>query len=871
MAMQLPYKQKKQQAPSKIPPLRMVEHPNAFGAHLEFVRNREGVTRSEVADALPQYFEQHSVTFPTSDPRDMYRKLEKGIRAVRFEELIPLYATLIGCGIRQSTQERHTFVRLARLKLETLRRKRPKLRQSSEWEWLEAQLAKMDQDRLEHSAQNALDTALSENAFDISHVVGRADWLKTALSYLHTTPPKKLVVVQAMMGMGKTTCLKLLLHTLCEGGNFQPILHLFSDRVDMTAEDHLDTFLATILAKREVIIPESKMPNRREQIKLLLSDLHKADQRVVLLLDDAQIILDEHGQLAACWQDFFTEFLQRPHQATIYLATREWSMWPGRDPVYIVDGDQALLAPLSGEAGLEIWRRFGFGDVDAELLRRATERFGGNPRMIELQAMAPQRRKLPFAWEWGETASLSAPKSEHQELIEHLLEDSRIFGPADTQVQHLLEHVVSEHISSDALPILEVLAISPLALPFPLLVSVTPQARYALVELLDASLLDQTAIANQRAGVQPLTREAVLHTFLKEESQRARVEQQVSQLYQMWMDHGTFRDGQEQAQLIAEVMILYLKQNRFLEGAELIIRFGWLCSLFGQVGRIQRMFEETTRANRVKDLGDAYEAGRVLLSYHLIMISGERVNLRERDRDFHVVRELCLAGKIILQPSTEISLAHYLTLKMIYEKRYQYAYNFLQETFDRISARGEVAPEDRASFLHSKSNLLAEWGNAFKTGQPEESKRLYSECVTMLTEAIHTWELCLSHALPVQEHHYHFKIAKALNDLACYSRILGYLEQAEQAIIRCLELKEEKKASSPSSLAISYGEFAQILAAKGQYNNAEVKSDEAIRRINTFIQSGGDPFAIGNKGTLLFERAQIYELQGRLSEAYQLA
>src|SRR5437667_380754 len=107
MAMQLPYKQKKQQAPSKITPLRVVEHPNAFGAHLEYVRNRKGITRQEVADALLEYFEQHCVTFPTSDPRDMYRKTEKGIRAAQFEELIPLYATLIGCDIRQSTQERH--------------------------------------------------------------------------------------------------------------------------------------------------------------------------------------------------------------------------------------------------------------------------------------------------------------------------------------------------------------------------------------------------------------------------------------------------------------------------------------------------------------------------------------------------------------------------------------------------------------------------------------------------------------------------------------------------------------------------------------------------------------------------------------------
>src|SRR5262249_33230498 len=153
-----------------------------------------------------------------------------------------------------------------------------------------------------------------ENVFDVSHVVGRDDWLQTALSYLHTVPAKKLVVVRGMMGVGKTTCLKLLLHTLSEQDGYQPILHLFVSREDMTPEDHLDNFLAAILAKREVVLPESKMPSREAQIKLLLSDLHKAKERVVLLLDDAQMILDERGQIPACWQDFFTEFLGRPHK-----------------------------------------------------------------------------------------------------------------------------------------------------------------------------------------------------------------------------------------------------------------------------------------------------------------------------------------------------------------------------------------------------------------------------------------------------------------------------------------------------------------------------------------------------------------------------
>src|SRR5436305_1236290 len=96
MAMQLSKSQQKRQL-SKITPLRAVEQPqNAFGAHLAHVRNLTRRAQQEVADTLPEYFEEHKVVFPTSNPRDMYRKTEAGIRAVQFEELIPLYATLVG-------------------------------------------------------------------------------------------------------------------------------------------------------------------------------------------------------------------------------------------------------------------------------------------------------------------------------------------------------------------------------------------------------------------------------------------------------------------------------------------------------------------------------------------------------------------------------------------------------------------------------------------------------------------------------------------------------------------------------------------------------------------------------------------------------
>src|SRR5947199_9915877 len=100
-----PYR--KSQKTTKITPLRVVEHPNALGAHLRYVRERQrNDSPQDIAVALPEYFEEYNVTFPTANPLDTYRKIEKGVRAVQYEELMPLYAALTGCGIRKSAEER---------------------------------------------------------------------------------------------------------------------------------------------------------------------------------------------------------------------------------------------------------------------------------------------------------------------------------------------------------------------------------------------------------------------------------------------------------------------------------------------------------------------------------------------------------------------------------------------------------------------------------------------------------------------------------------------------------------------------------------------------------------------------------------------
>src|SRR6266536_2669384 len=132
-----------------ITPLRTVQHSvhiNSFGAFLRYVREREQLQQQEVSETFPEIFRTYHVPTLTAD---MYRKLERGKRAPQFDELLPLYVSFTaGNGMLFSAEERRTYVRLARLKIESLQRRCPKLRPDSEWRLLEVQLAQVDQDTL---------------------------------------------------------------------------------------------------------------------------------------------------------------------------------------------------------------------------------------------------------------------------------------------------------------------------------------------------------------------------------------------------------------------------------------------------------------------------------------------------------------------------------------------------------------------------------------------------------------------------------------------------------------------------------------------------------------------------------------------------
>lgn len=866
-------------------PIQPIVHINTFGAFLRYLREREQLTQSELVSTFPYFFEEYELAPLTPD---MYRKIEKGRRAPQYEELLPLYAALVGNDFKISPQERGSYARLARLKLEGLKRKRPKLRPDSEWRMLEIQLAQIDQGATvsqkggTSEATNVKSHAVKKSFLDTSHIVGREQWLARMLSYLETT--KKLVVIQGIMGIGKTSGIKLLLQSLLERDECWPILYTFSMAINVTPADHLNTFLATILAELQVSEPEvSKTPPIAKRIEQVMMRLAEMEQRIILLVDDAQVILDEHGQLSHEWQQFFAEYLRSNHRALIYLTTREWPLWTGRERSFIIDGDDAVLPSLDQQAGVDIWHRLGFADVDDDLLQQATARCGGNALMIELRAASLQRPRFSFSWRRGGSPSQSQrqeKKSEHQHLIEQLLTEPHIFGTADVEARQLLQQVVGRRLSHDALQILEVLSTSPIALPFPLLFEVNQQAEYAFAELLQASLIDRNVMEqDDRAFLQPLAREAVIHKLLAEK-RLAGSEQQLIHIYSIWLEQGTFTSEQEQAMLISELAIAHLKQQQLLAAAELLIEYGWLCYAFGHAPRLARIADEVMRTfNWHRAVED--EIGGWLLQYDLLArFLDKNLGNAERKQAYLHLYDVMIAGDVVFEPRTIVHLIHHKLRYLTTAKQYAEAWSLIDEACRRYENLQATKPITYAELLDRRAYVLGRWGDhqdgLYKREEDEVSaKRLREEAFCYWQEAIVVHQQCIEllrqyerFSSPIEQTHIRFKRARLLNDLSFYERCVGRLEEARQAMEECLRLKEAGYVWT-NSLAVSYGDYGQLLSQLGYYQEALIYSNRALEIVEKMIEEGNES-SFKEKGMQLVDKAKLLLLLGQLDEAKAL-
>jgi tetratricopeptide (TPR) repeat protein/transcriptional regulator with XRE-family HTH domain len=844
-----------------------------FGDYLRIKRKQFGLLQREMAECF-------SLT------ASMYGFLERERRAPQVEELVPMFTALVELQSDKHLPpmqviEAETFFRLGKAIIEKKGRKRPNITQQ-EWGKIEQQLMSL----VDRHQRNQVHLVPGENSAssnvlvlepsdsrrrralrdmlktDLSHLLEREAWVRRVLAYPDRIPQIKVSVIQAGVGAGKSHALALLIQHLVKRDDLFLISYQFKHSETMTPEDHLDEFLATLSTDLTMRVTDGmKQRPLVERIDQILAAIRTYDQKVVLLLDDAQEMFPSASEWSAAWHQFFEAFIGEPHSATLYMMTRVWVGWDDRKRSFLEEED---LPDLSVEAGIQLWQRQGFNDVDSDLLRQVCERCGQNPQAIEMLAFQYKRRGFSINWKGF---SYSTYENPHTASLKKLLQSDTLFsGNLDETSRRTLQQVFSSRLSGEDLRLLECLALSPLGIPFDLVVDQFDYAAQSYEKLVKASFADLSMAATGRAAIVPLVREAVLQSLTIQ--RKYEVEQLITTIYAYWLqDVQDFKDDGEKAALIAEMIVRSIRQRQLLKAAELFISFGWLCTLFGHIMRIRRVYEEVVKENRGKEEDRQYEVGRLILQHRMAVYMGQKIDRDERDQIYQSIYKKIVAGEVTLQPHSELEVLH--NMRLLYTRNSQYAEanQMFGKALERLSQSGRTSPEVLASFLYSRAQLFFGWSEEQRIETPEALRNMQI-ARDILEQSIEHWQVCLKNTLPLQEHYINFRLARSLNDYAYVLRFLGMLPEAQKAIQESIRLKKLSRVL-PHSLAISLSEKSQIMALQGEIRQALVVNEEAVQILEQALENG-DATHNPELGMFLVERANILKQQARLMEAKPL-
>ncbi len=871
-----------------------------LGALLREVREDAGITQQAIAEQFQQYSSKKKLSelglnFPEhlgeirhlSDKQ--YGKIERNQKPPWFNQTLPLYlAMTAGCGIEITPEERSEFVELAQQKIEAKTGQYRENLTEQDWLWLEEQLCKADGDlesdaRREHTRslsiakespneeseahpeQEQRAKILAHLAVDTSHIIGRDDWLEDMFSFLSpkTTLRKKVIVIQAALGAGKTSCLKLLPKRLLEDG-IAVIFHeckpvdLESSHKEKTSAEHLDVLLAHILNDLQPQQAERhEAPPIMERIRLVLQAIGAVTTRLVILIDDAQVFLEQDGALSSSWQHFLGEVIEHTHQATLFVTTRAWPGWAERKDSYLVQTD---LEPLSPEACIQVWKQLGCVDEQEDLLRNAAAFCEYNPRMMEIIAQDVAKPVYPFGWSsWQETTD-----TDEQQGLACFVKDPHYLSNAMIDAYPLIDEIVTTRLSPDTRQLLATLAVSALPLPAPLLIHLTQHPQRCIKELMRVSLLARDP---GRLRLLPLVAESVLQQLPQDE--RMSIEKHLIAAYGHWMHKGNYRDEQEQAMVIAELAILHLKHHHLLEAAELVIGYGWLLFAACHARRIARIADMSIRS--LQRHSRENEAGNSLLRLRLKRFFKDWKD-PQRKQAYLELYEMMSQGHVQFKPRTTLYIIHHRLHSLMGQKCYSEAYSLIKDECNRSEDLRRNDPATYVELLDHQAHVAGRWGDYLAEGEQEKAFQLRREAVNVHRQCIDQLRRYEDFAPPLLQSHILYQKARMLHDLSFYERVIGD-DKAMIHIEECLSIKEAGH-SVPGSLAITYDDYAHLLAKQGKYQQALHYSDLALQLTQPMVEaklsaaSSQKGMLLVNRGKLLlqlkhFEEAQIHFAVGK--------
>lgn len=858
--------------------------PATFAHLLRFWREREQPRISQIDVA-----EKIQSLSGTPYDRTLYSRLEAGTAYPRFDQLFVIYQAFRSLGILIAVEERALYLLLARRKIEAKATHQERRVTPEDWETLTHKIEMYERASPvpARQAYQPLSTPKppkgTAHLADVRHVVGRDELIAGTVGQLLDPLAPKVLILQGSLGSGKSCVLHAVGWQLKQVIPCPPQIVLVEFRENAAtfpdepylAEDRLDQLLSAVLtdlgcvADVEVLRQTSTL---EERIEIAIKALEGAE-RTIILVDNAEGMLTSDGAITPSWERFLTAFTRRQHQVTVLLATREWPGWFG-EGTYI---RETVLPPLSPEAGAIILSRAGFAAVPEEVLRKASSALWNHPEAIQWLGRLAKKNVFAVSWsESGEDIRCQAQDDERMEdgseetqTLLRVLRDPHIFSGSAVTVllRPLLKRVISRRISRNAHSLLEVLAEAKVALLPESLEHIESRLYECHAELECASLL---VSREDRFQLLPLVTAAASQSISL--ARRSEIERQLIQIYATWIELGSFSGEREQGQVVTELALLLLKHHQLLDAAELLIQYGWLSLDLGYgiplARRVQAVMRQPDWEWR-QSLES--ECGGLLLRAFLGRFLGEDRQSPERKQAYHRVFSLAENGSVALRPRTAVHVIHSMLRDLIKQDRYADAWSLIEDRcvrYDDLDLR-EREPITYAELLDNKAYVGGRWGDYQDVHQEqEEARKHWREAVAVHLHCIALLQQCELSASPLQRSHICFKRAKFLNDVAYYQRRVGNLEAARLAIVECLKLKEAGY-SWPNSLAVSYGDYAQLLGELGHFRESLAYSEKALQIVQRLIDAGQRSL-LPEKGMQLVDRGRLFLLLGRLEEAKSL-
>jgi tetratricopeptide (TPR) repeat protein/transcriptional regulator with XRE-family HTH domain len=825
-----------------------------FGALLKTLRHRHGIKQLQVLAHLPGW------------TQTTYSRLETAEMAPAFDQLAPIYAALRLAGVELTPMDRQQYLMLARTRIEA-KKTYQEHKTDQEWDELRLKLSRVEQDshRHENPTPHMGRGPSRPKLLETRHLVGREDWLTSVVASLQENLPKKLVVLQGPVGIGKSSELhRIALHFLYEETpRYQVLLCEFpAVERDTGPESALELFIGTLLA--EVGPPDAsiRMTSLNTRITFALECLEKGSRSLLLLLDNAEHLLDEQGQLASCWEQFLGEYLRRQHHASIMIATREWPGWFEGERVFVAE---RMIPPLSVDAGALLLQHLGLASISMEHLRQVSEAVGGIPLCLEWVAALVQEPMWLDAWEDSDDLDEQVEESAADEMMTRrllrLLDDSSLFGgPITTKLSPLLERIIEKRLSAEARQVLDTLALATIPLGKHALHMVCPRPRL-LKELRAASLL---VAYPQHAQVLPMVASVVRSRLSAE--QKHLLEERLIEALSHWLNAGKASDC-EMGAIITELAVLYLQHHRLLDAAELLIYYGWMSYNRGYGPRLARLSQKVMQQFNWRLSADG-ECGGLLLYSVLTPFLGKTVDAEKQAADFQRILALAAEGSVTLQPATEMHPIHLLMVSHMNHRRFEEAQAVLAAGAARLEPYQQSQVDVQASLLAHRAMLLAKWSNHLEEqgatervlSMREEVIALYRQCCALLSTNCE--------ASPLKSRLLKKRLSAYLNSLGYHLTRDGRAAEALAFLEQSIELGEQGYCNF-GALAAAYADTSQALMELGRLEEALLFDEKALIEAQRCAESG-DTLSLDEVWIYRVNRGRLYLRLGRLDEAEQL-